>query len=59
MFDTATPKQENEYSVFWTGTQNVHRLAIGEAMDDDVEVFPDYAAWAVFRLEEAKAEENR
>ena len=50
--DTDAANKEGECPVYWVGTHNMRRLADGEPMDDDFDVFEDYPAWVRKRLQD-------
>lgn len=54
--DTATADIRGECKVYWTGAHNLARLAEGQDIDNDCDVFDDYPAWVLFRLTEAQGE---
>jgi hypothetical protein len=48
--DLSSLNSDGECAVRWAGALNLHRLAIGEDMDDDVDNFESYADWVMSRL---------
>lgn len=56
-FDFTMINPIGEYKIYWTHAYNLTRLAEGQEIDADIDVFEDYPDWVKYRLEE-KISEN-
>lgn len=52
-FDTARVSEDGEYILYWAGAHDIAPLASLEAVGGDADVFEDFPAWVLSRLEDA------